>query len=153
MGLFSKSSIKSPEHVIIRRPSGAEDFVPISEFLGTVFEVISNGYCRTHIIGLSYKHLSDAVGDIPDKLSAIVRKHVIARIGEAGLKSVDTRLVDLGASSLNYMVMVTVGPGCGKHWGALKSDISNAAIEASLTYNWAIPFPQLVLHKAETQST
>lgn len=148
-GSFFEVVNQTPEHVIIRRPSGAEDFVPIAEFLGTKFEVISNGYCRTHIVGLSYNHLTQAISDIPAKLSTTVRKHVLARVGEDALESVDTRLVELGGSSLDYMVMVTVGSGQGRYWGALKTDISNATIEACLEHDWEIPFPQIVVHNAD----
>ncbi|GEM_PF-514623 len=138
---------QTPEHVIIRRPGGSEDFVPVEEFLGTLFENLSDGYRRSHTIGLSYKHLALAASDIPIALTAAVGKRVTARIGEAAIQDIDTRLMDLGSSSLDFKILIDIGPGQGAHWEKIQTDITNGTIDACLENNWEIPFPQLVVHK------
>lgn len=138
---------QTPEHVIIRGPGGSEDFVPVEEFLGTLFESLSNGYCRSHTVGLSYKHLALAKDEIPQTLSEAVHKHVINRIGAENVVGVSTRLADLGSSSLDFKVILEIGPGQGNHWKVLETDITLGAVDACLEKGWDIPFPQLVVHK------
>jgi hypothetical protein len=138
---------QTPEHVILRHVSGAEDFVPVQEFLDTYFETLSNGYCRSHTIGLSYKHLDLALTEIPKILEKAVRKRVSTRVGAEALGDVEIRLIDLGTSSLDFKVMVNIGPENGRHWFAIQTDINNAVVESCLEQGWEIPFPQLVVHK------
>ncbi len=138
---------QSPEHVILKRPGGSEDFVPVQEFLDTLFETLSDGYRRSHIIGLSYNHLDIASDVIPGILSKAVRKRVAARIDTDSILEIETRLVELGSSSLDFKILVDVGLGQGEHWEKIRTDIANGAIDACLENGWEIPFPQLVVHK------
>lgn len=140
---------QSPEHVIIKRPGGAEDFVPAQEFMDTLFEVISNGYRATYEFGLSYKHLAIARSEIPEQISQNVRAHIANVLGEEALVSVDTRFVGLGDSALIFNVQADVGPGLGHEWKKMQKYLNHAVVEACLDQNWDIPFPQLVVHKGE----
>jgi len=137
---------QSPEHVIMRRPGGSEDFVPVREFLDTLFESLSGGYRRSHTLGLSYKHIDLAPEEIPRVLSEKVRKRVASRIGEEAILGIDTRLIDLGSSSLDYKILVDIGPNQGQYWENIQTDISNGVVDACLEKGWEIPFPQLVVH-------
>ena len=137
---------QTPEHVIIRRPGGSEDFVPVQEFLDTLFETLSNGYLRGHAVGLSYKHLDLATDEIPEVLSAAVKKRVVARVGEENLLDIETHLMELDDSSLNFAVVACIGPGQGRHWRMIQMDIVKGAVDACLEKGWEIPFPQVVVH-------
>lgn len=138
---------QSPEHVIMRRPGGSEDFVPVAEFLDTLFISLSSGYRRTHVVGLSYDHLDIASDHIPGILSKSVYKRIAARIGEEAILNIETRLLDLGDSSLDFKVLVDIGPDQGQHWQPIQTDIANGVVDACLANGWKIPFPQLVVHK------
>ena len=138
---------QTPEHVIIRRPGGSEDFIPVQDFVSTLFESLSEGYRKTHIIGLSYKHLTLANSEIPIAISKAVHKRVAERIGAENILGIETRLVELSSSSLDFKVLIDIAPGQGPHWDRIQSDISNGTIDACLEQGWEIPFPQLVVHK------
>ncbi|PHR91648.1 MAG: hypothetical protein COA69_10675 [Robiginitomaculum sp.] len=138
---------QTPEHVILQKPGGAEDFVPVAEFLGTLFEVITNGYCAKYRFGLDYKHLSDAREIIPKKISAAVKARVEKELGKGAIIAIDTRFIAMGDSSLLFDVMVDLGPGYGKHWRRMQKYINCAVADMCLENTWTIPFPQLVIHK------
>ncbi len=140
---------QTPEHVIIRRPGGAEDFVPAQEFMDTLFEVISDGYRAVYEFGLDYKHLAIARTDIPDLINQCVTNHIREILGDEALVAVDTRFVELGDSALSFTVLADVGAGLGSEWKKMQKYLNHAVVEACLTQNWDIPFPQLVVHKGE----
>jgi len=137
---------QTPEHVILRRPGGAEDFVPAQEFMDTLFEVITDGYRVSYEFGLAYQHLADARKVIPDKVNQSVREKITEVIGAEALASVDTRFVSLGDSALLFEVLVDMKAGYGSEWKKLQKYINLAVVEACLDNKWDIPFPQLVIH-------
>jgi len=138
---------QTPEHVIIRARGGAEDFVPVREFLDTEFLILSDGYCRSHVIGLSYDHLPEATGDIPAKLSAMLRQDISTLIGADAIEDIEVRLIGLGHSSLDYELRVSVGVGQGQYWEAMRAVMNGAVVKAAIENDWSIPFPQLVIHQ------
>lgn len=138
---------QTPEHVIIRRPGGAEDFVPAQEFMDTLFEIISNGYRAVYEFGLDYKHLADARVEIPELINQCVQKHIGEILGDEALLAVDTRFVELGDSALIFTVQADLGPGLGHEWRKMQKYLNHAVVEACLDQKWDIPFPQLVIHK------
>jgi len=140
---------QTPEHVIIKRPGGAEDFVPAQEFMDTLFEVISDGYRAVYEFGLDYKHLDVARTEIPELIDQCVRNHIGEILGDEALVAVDTRFVGLGDSALNFTVLADVGAGLGHEWKKMQKYLNHAVVEACLSQNWDIPFPQLVVHKGE----
>jgi len=140
---------QTPEHVILRRPGGAEDFVPAQEFMDTLFEVISDGYRAVYEFGLDYKHLAIARIEIPERINQCVQEHVGGILGSEALLSVDTRFVGLGDSALNFTVLADVGPGLGHEWKKMQKYLNHAVVEACLNQKWDIPFPQLVVHKGK----
>jgi hypothetical protein len=140
---------QTPEHVILRRPGGAEDFVPSQEFMDTLFEVISDGYRAVYEFGLDYKHLDIARTEIPGHINQCVQDHIGDVLGGEALLSVDTRFVGLGDSALMFTVLADVGAGLGHEWKKMQKHLNHAVVEACLDQKWAIPFPQLVVHKGK----
>lgn len=148
-GSFFEVINQTPEHVVIRKGSGAEDFIPIAEFLGTEFELISNGYASVYHFGLDYQHLSDAREIIPQIIDEKVRERMKIEMGENALKNVLTRFVALGDSALDFKVLAVMGPGFGADYGVIQKHLNRAVVDACLENNWEIPFPQMVVHKAK----
>ena len=146
-GSFFEVINQTPEHVVIRKGSGAEDFIPVAEFLGTQFELISNGYARVYHFGLGYQHLSDAREIIPQIIDEKVRERMKIEMGEDALKNVLTRFVALGDSALDFKVLAVMGPGHGADYGVIQKHLNRAVVDACLEHSWEIPFPQLVVHK------
>ena len=138
---------QTPEHVILRKGSGAEDFVPVSEFLSTEFELISNGYTSVYNFGLGYQYLSDAREIIPEIIDAKVRERIAKELGDDALLNVMTRFVALGDSALSFKILAVMGSGHGSMYGAMQKFLNRAVVDACLEHNWEIPFPQLVVHK------
>ncbi|MBL4870058.1 MAG: hypothetical protein JKX72_03790, partial [Robiginitomaculum sp.] len=95
-GSFFEVINQTPEHVVIKKGSGAEDFIPVAEFLGTEFEVISNGYAVVYNFGLGYQHLSDAREIIPTIVNETVKKRIELEMDAGALVNVLTRFVSLG---------------------------------------------------------
>ncbi|VAV99213.1 hypothetical protein MNBD_ALPHA06-1602 [hydrothermal vent metagenome] len=139
---------QTPEHVILKRPGGAEDFLPSTAFMNTMFEVITDGYRVSYQFGLDYQHMNEAQAQIPKKIDASVSKKIRSALGKQSLISMETRFVSLGDSALMFTVLVDMGPGHGKDWQKLQKFINLGVVEACLTNKWAVPFPQLVIHKA-----
>jgi len=137
---------QTPEHVILRRPGGADDHVPVDEFLGTVFERLTDGYRRSHTVGLSYELLDIAPIKVPEALKHHVTQRVKQRVGEGKIQSVNVDLHELADSSINYLVQVDLGAACGEYWQKIKSDIVSGTVDACIKNNWEIPFPQMVVH-------
>lgn len=140
---------QTPEHVILKRPGGAEDFVPAHEFMDTLFEVITGGYRAAYTFGLAYKHLDEAREIIPDKINASVRTYVADQLGERALLNVDTRFVKLDDSALGFDVLADLGPGHGREWKRMQKYLNRAVVDVCLENNWDIPFPQLVVHSVK----
>jgi len=149
-GSFYEVMNQTPEHVTICKPSGAQDFVPVQEFLGAEFEVISNGYAAIYVFGLAYKHLDEAREVIPDIVNAAIKARVKKELGFDALKAVDTRFVSLGDSALQFKVFATMAPGFGHTYGVIQKHINRAVVDACLANDWEIPFPQMVVHKGES---
>jgi len=140
---------QTPEHVILKRPGGAEDFVPTREFMDTLFETITDGYRATYTFGLAYKHLDEAREIIPDKVNASVRSYIADKLGAEALVNVDTRFVTLDDSALTFDVLADLGPGYGGEWKRMQKYLNRAVVNVCLENKWDIPFPQLVVHNAK----
>jgi hypothetical protein len=138
---------QTPEHVIIKRPSGSEDFVPVQEFLDTEFQVITDGYCAKYEFGLDYKHLKDAAVKISPILEETVSAEIKKILGADTLQSVEARFMGLGDYELKFEILVNLGPGAGDHWRRAQMYINKAVVDACVKHKWSIPFPQLVVHK------
>ncbi len=147
-GSFFEVINQTPEHVVIRKGSGAEDFIPVSEFLATEFELISNGYAVVYNFGLGYQHLSDAREIIPKIVDDAVQARIKMEMGDKALVKVLTRFVALGDSALDFNVLAVIAPGFGADYGVLQKHLNRAVVDACLEHNWEIPFPQVVVHKA-----
>lgn len=140
---------QTPEHVILKRPGGAEDFVPAREFMDTLFETITGGYRAAYSFGLAYKHLDEARETIPEKVNASVRALIADKLGEDALVAVDTRFVTLDDSALVFDVLADLGPGYGREWKRMQKYLNRAVVNVCLENGWDIPFPQLVVHSAQ----
>jgi uncharacterized membrane protein len=138
---------QTPEHVIIRRPGGSEDFIPVQEFLGTEFEVLTDGYRAKYEFGLDYKHLKDAVEKIPKKIEDAVKEKITSEFGDDSITNAEVRFIGLGESDLKFDVLADMAPGLGEHWRRMQVHLNKAVVEACVKNKWSIPYPQLVVHQ------
>ncbi len=142
--------IQTPELVQLVELGGSRVTYATADFLANTPRNLSTGYRVEVSFGIDYKHQIDAVDEIPTKL----RKHIHAGLSEMlngkGLRGVDVDLAGTGASSIDYDIEADIAGDHAHLFEDIEREISRLLVDACNTYNWTIPYPQMVLHQAST---
>ena len=108
----------------------------------------SDTYTDAKAAGLDYALQEASLDAVPDSLEAGVR----ARLEHGGfaddILGVLLELKSAGASSLDFLVYVTVASRRAADYHTLERTIQQGCLAVANQQGWSIPFPQMTIHRA-----
>ena len=146
-GLWAEVELQSPEWVHLREEGGAISYFTTQTFLDQNPKNVSTGYRATVEFGIDYAHQPDAAAKIPNIMQDYVDRRIRETFNSDKVFATYVTLFRAGPSSLDYEIEVDVSSGMGHVYETIEHSIARFAIECCTENGWAIPFPQLTVHR------
>lgn len=143
---------QTPSMIEIQLRGGALKHFSGPDYFANPPTNITNGTRIEAEFGISYKHQAIAITEIPDLLREHLRQGLLKLIPEEHLLAVDVETLAAGSSSIDYEVEADVSGAVAMQYEALQRALISLSIEACNKYGWEIPFPQVVVHRGESDS-
>lgn len=142
---------QTPVIVELQSAQGTNKLVSTQDYFsaGLVNLTKSKQIRITNSFGLDYSLQSIALDVVPKTLQKYVKQH----LEQASLdtKNIDVRVEfdKAGESSLDYLIIALLGSNASKYFYRIERTIQQACVAACNANNWAIPYPQLTIHKGD----
>ena len=140
---------QTPELVQVREIGGSIVTFETTAFLAEAPRNLSFGYRIQTEFGLDYRHQAIATDEIPDRLGHHVEDGLGNLLGQGAVESVDVDLISLGDSAIVFEVEATIRGAFADRYEDVEREIARLVVDACNKFNWSIPFPQMVLHRAD----
>lgn len=148
-GRLTRVVIQTPELVQLEELGGARLTFATPDFIARVPRNLSRGYRVEVVFGIDYRHQGEAVDAIPEKLKAFVHAGLVKLIGTDHLRAVNVDVLRAGESSIDFEVEADVDGAAAHLAEDIEREMARLLIAACNAHDWSIPFPQMVLHRAE----
>ena len=154
--MFGEVNIQTPEMVEISVKGGRSMTFPTAEYFCMSVQNLSrhDTFGIPVTFGLDYSLLTLSHITIPESLRAGVVSHLNAAGFQTGKDVIDvlSELESAGASSLDFLVYVSIDSSRAADFYVLRRIIHQACVAVADERQWTIPFPQMTLHHcAEAQ--
>ena len=117
-----------------------------ADFLKENLRNLSQGFNVSITFGIDYRHQSISTTEVP----AILKLAIENALKQSDIgKHIETLLVefqDAGASSLNYLINVSVNGEAADSYYAIGRLLQRVCVDCCNTHDWVIPFNQLTLN-------
>lgn len=143
---------QSPDMVQLQTLGGAHVTYPTGDYLALAPNNLSAGFRVTSRFGVDYGLQSIATTAIPEALTRAVEGGLAERFGEDALVGLRVEFCEAGSSSLDYLVLADMDGSAARHYDAVGRTIQRLCVETCTSNGWGIPFPQLTLHRADTEA-
>ena len=140
---------QTPELVQIREFGGSILTFATTAFLAEAPRNLSTGFRIRTEFGLDYRHQAIATVEIPDKLGAHITKGHARPARHRSLVSVDVDLLSAGDSAIVFEVEACIDGKYAHLFEDIEREIPRLLVDACNINGWVIPFPQMVLHRAD----
>lgn len=147
--LFAQVTDITPDRVELMHGGGLKRWMPIGDFVKANVSCLSGGFARSMTLGLDYKHQAEALTVIPEMLKADVRQALLERMREEELVNVIVEFDQAADSSLNFLIVGVFAGSQAPNFPGLTRALQRAALDSATRHGWNIPFPQMVMHRAE----
>lgn len=138
----------SKEMVQMVERGGALRTYLMGDFLSLAPHNISTSFRLKEVIGFAYGMQSTITQTAPAALEQFIRERIEEEGYSDAVLNIRVEFNYAGASSLDVAVIIDFSGEVAEYYGRLKRTIQRWCVEASSTFNWDIPYPQLTVHKA-----
>lgn len=138
----------SKEMVQMVERGGALRTYLMGDFLNLAPHNISTSFRLKEIVGFSYDMQSTIAKAAPAALEKFIRERIEEEGYSETVLNIRVEFNYAGASSLDIAVIIDFSGEAAELYGRLKRTIQRWCVEASSTFNWDIPYPQMTVHKA-----
>lgn len=114
---------------------------------------LSYGFRHAISFGLDYGLQASITSEIPELLKQHVQKGLSAAGFSTTLKNLVVDFEEAGSSSLNLSVIADFDGAAAPDHSKLRRLLHRLCVDASNTYRWTIPFPQMTVHMADTTAS
>jgi hypothetical protein len=149
-GQIGKVVSQTPELVQIVELGGARRTFETTAFLADAPRNLSTGYRIKTEFGLDYRHQQIAVDEIPRLLREHVLKGLVELLGEEAIANVDVDLLRADDSALTFEIETDIVGAMASRYEDVERAVSALMVDAANVNGWSIPFPQIVMHRANT---
>lgn len=148
-GTFGQVLLQTPEVVQLKHVGSVRTFAT-GDFLGSSPRNLSrNGFGFAVTFGIDYQHQAICLEVVPGVFYAAVTEALQSSSVADGLETVFVDFKEAGASSLDYIIFVTMnGNEAGSYW-AVGRIIQQACVRVCNERGWVIPFSQLTVHQGD----
>lgn len=138
--------IKQTPEIVQLKTRGAMRTYKTTNFLAAEPRNLMGGFGVVVMFGIDYQHQAISTTEVPEVLRQAVQKTL--QESEHG-KHVDDILVefhDAGASSLNYVVYVTMKGEAADSYFVINRLLQKVCVDTCNENGWVIPFSQMTIH-------
>lgn len=150
--VLGRIALQTPEVVRVDLMGGAYKNYPTPSFLSLHPRVLSRGFRLSEIFGLDYRHQKQLMVEMVPKLREFIEEKLRNLGFGEDLVQVSVEVHSAASSSLELIVLCDCPGELAEHYDKLKRSIRRFFIEACNTFNWTIPFAQMMLHLAPPRS-
>jgi len=140
------------EGVRLRVPGENRIVVPAAEFAGGTVENLSRGYRCDITFGLDYGDQANITTTMRETMERGVEARWRASKWADSLDSCSVEFENAGASSLDFYVRVDLDGSQAIDLQAQKRALARFCVDICNEEGWVIPFTQLTLHVAPTET-
>lgn len=148
--LFAQVTDITPDRVELVHGGGLKRWMPIADFMTAEVSCLSGGFARSITLGLDYKHQAEALTEIPALLKEAVRTALLEVMREEELVNLIVEFEAAADSSLNFLIVGVFAGSQASNYPGLVRVLQKAALDCATRHGWNIPFPQMVVHRAES---
>jgi small-conductance mechanosensitive channel len=146
--------MQTPEQVILDILGGCYKTYPTASFLQiNPINYTSNSFGVFATFGIDYEHQAIVTREIPEQLKAFLEAELAKEDYGPELLNLVVQFKEAGASSLNMFIFTSWSGTVASHYFAIGRDLQRIAVDACNHYGWVIPFTQVTVHHATSQST
>jgi hypothetical protein len=148
--VFGKVLLQTPE-VVELQVVGAVKTYPVRDYLAQRPRNLSlEGFAIPVTVGLDYRHQSEILSTIVEKLRAHLEARLEDQVFRGHLKELVVDFNEAASSSLNIIVVGIFRGAAAEHYWSIRRFLQRAAVDACNRYGWGIPFDQLTVHLQPT---
>jgi len=136
---------QTPEIVQIRTRGTIRTYTTTS-FLGGEPRNLSAGYGVAITFGIDYQHQSISITEVPKILHQSIEQALQQSEMREHVESILVEFQEAGASSLNYMIYVTMKGEAADSYYVLNRLLQKICVDTCNGHGWVIPFNQLTVH-------
>ena len=136
---------QTPEIVQIRTRGTIRTYTTTS-FLGGEPRNLSAGYGVAITFGIDYQHQSISITEVPKILHQSIEQALQQSEMREHVESILVEFQEAGASSLNYMIYVTMKGEAADSYYVLNRLLQKICVDTCNERGWVIPFNQLTVH-------
>ncbi len=147
-GRYGLVETATPERVVVRI-DGTPRHYRTQDYLGQQPANLSRGFVLYVPFGVDYRHQREATTAVPERFRQALEGALPAIPGGAFAQSIAVEFQNAAASSLDLVAVVRFSGEAAQHFGTLRRAIAAALVDASTKHGYAIPFPQVTVHRGE----
>jgi len=136
---------QTPEIVQIRTRGTIRTYTTTS-FLGGEPRNLSAGYGVAITFGIDYQHQSISITEVPKILHQSIEQALQQSEMREHVESILVEFQEAGASSLNYMIYVTMKGEAADSYYVLNRLLQKICVDTCNGHGWVIPFNSLTVH-------
>lgn len=145
--------VQTPEAVQVVKLGGSVATFPTSHFLELAPVNLSRGFRISIRIGIAFRHLADATTSIPEILWEHLAKELTSLVGERELlRSLKVEFAGTSPSSLDFSLLADFDGLLAPRHDVLERAMHRSAVDCCRNRGWDLPFPHLVVHRADDAS-
>jgi len=141
--------ILAPDHVELRLKGEQRRWMALSDFIKAEFTTLGNGFALVTTFGIDYRHQALATQEIPQLMTEDIHAGMLRHLKPEEIQVVRVDFKEAGASSLDFLVIGSFAGSVAGDYFSLGRLLQRYAVESCQKHGWSIPFPQMVVHRAE----
>ena len=145
-GAYGLVETATPERVVVRI-DGTPRHYRTQDYLGQQPANLSRGFVLYVPFGIDYRHQGESTKAVPERLRQALVEALPGVPGGTFAQSVGVEFQNAAASSLDLVAVVRFAGGAAPNFGVLRRAIAAALVDASTKHGYAIPFPQVTVHR------
>lgn len=147
-GTFGQVLRQTPEMVQLKALSSPRTYAT-TDFLASQPRNLSHGFGVAATFGIDYQHQPICTDEVPGILHEAISRALAASSVAEQVEDVLVDFKEAGASSLDYLVYVSMGGEAAGSYYTIERIIQRACVEVCNERGWVIPFNQLTVHAGD----
>ncbi len=143
---FGQVVLQTPENVLLREIGSVTNFSTASFLEQNPRNLSLDGFAVILRFGLDYQHQADVTSTIPETLENYLTNRLQQHPVGEHIQSVTFEFAEAGASSLDFIGIVSVDSAAAGSYLQLNRLLQKIAVDACNENGWIIPFNQMTVH-------
>jgi small-conductance mechanosensitive channel len=138
---------QTPEIVQIKTGGSIRTYTA-TNFLAAEPRNLSQGFGVAVTFGIDYQHQAASTNEVPRILRESIEWGLQQTTMGPHVEDILVELQEAGASSLNYLIFLTMKGAAAESYGTLRRLVQRICVDTCNERGWVIPFNQVTVHTA-----